>query len=122
MNSSIALRCALVALTGLLLGGCSGGDDAPASSTPGAVAAAGPQPGEQTYNRFCFSCHAAGVAGAPKVGDVESWAPRIAKGQALLLQSTIAGIPPGMPPRGLCGSCSDADLADAVTYMVDRSR
>lgn len=77
--------------------------------------------GEQTYNRYCFSCHAAGVAGAPRVGDPEAWAPRIEKGRDALLQSTIDGIPPGMPARGLCSECSDAQLADSIDYMIERS-
>ena len=74
--------------------------------------------GETTYQQFCFSCHAAGVAGAPKLGDAAVWAPRIAAGEAVMLQRVIEGIPPGMPPRGLCTQCTDADLAAAIDYMV----
>ena len=79
-------------------------------------------PGEQTYNRFCLSCHAAGIAGAPKVGSAEAWAPRVAQGRDVLLQRTIEGIAPGMPARGLCRSCSDEQLADAIDYMLSRSQ
>jgi cytochrome c5 len=103
---------ALVACTAL--GGCGGGGED--------VAVAAAAPGETTYQRFCFSCHAAGVAGAPKTGDPVAWSPRVAKGEDALLASTVAGIPPGMPPRGMCLQCSDADLLDAVRYMVERSR
>lgn len=76
------------------------------------------QPGEETYNRFCFSCHQAGVAGAPRFGDAEAWAPRIAQGREVLLAHTKSGVPPGMPPMGLCTSCTEQDLADAIDYMV----
>ncbi len=75
-------------------------------------------PGEDTYNRSCFSCHAGGVGGAPIPGDAEAWAPRIAKGRAALVQSVKDGMPPGMPPMGLCMSCTDEDLAQAVDYML----
>jgi cytochrome c5 len=75
-------------------------------------------PGQDTYNKFCFSCHAAGIAGAPKTGDVEAWAPRVAKGDALLLKSTVEGILPGMPPMGLCMQCSEAQLAAAIDLMA----
>jgi cytochrome c5 len=106
-------------LTALLaattLAGCGG-------SGEGATATATAPAGETTYQRFCFSCHAAGVAGAPRTGDAAAWAPRIAKGEDALLASTVNGLPPGMPPKGLCAQCSEADLLDAVRYMVERSR
>jgi len=79
-------------------------------------------PGQLTYQRFCFSCHASGSAGAPRLGDVAAWAPRIAKGDDVLLRSTIEGIPPGMPPRGLCMQCSDEELAATVQFMLNVSR
>jgi cytochrome c5 len=101
-----------VALVCLVAAGCGGhADDVAAKS-----------PGETTYNRYCFSCHAAGVAGAPRVGDAVAWAPRIAKGQAALVASATNGLPPGMPPRGLCLQCSEADLRAAIEYMTTRSR
>jgi len=74
--------------------------------------------GEASYGRFCFSCHAAGVAGAPKMGVAEDWAPRAAKGLDSLVASTIEGVPPGMPARGLCMNCSDDDLRNAVAWML----
>ncbi|MEQ8858746.1 MAG: c-type cytochrome [Pseudomonadales bacterium] len=79
------------------------------------------EPGEQVYNRYCFSCHAAGIAGAPRVGDMAAWAPRLAKGREALLQTTVQGIAPGMPAMGLCSECSDEDLAAAIDYMIVRS-
>ena len=69
---------------------------------------------------FLLPC--GGIAGAPKVGNAEQWAPRIAKGTEALLAASIAGIPPGMPPRGLCDQCSDAELTAAIDYMISRSR
>ena len=79
-------------------------------------------PGQLTYQRFCFSCHASGAAGAPRMGDVRAWAPRIAKGEEALIRATIEGIPPGMPPRGLCMQCSDEELAATVQFMLNVSR
>jgi cytochrome c5 len=79
-------------------------------------------PGQLTYQRFCFSCHASGAAGAPRMGDVAAWAARIAKGESVLIESTIQGIPPGMPPRGLCMQCSDEELAATVLFMLKVSR
>ncbi len=74
--------------------------------------------GEKIYNRNCFSCHAAGLADAPKTGDAEAWAPRLAKGPEILLKSVKEGMPPGMPPMGLCSQCSDAEFMAAIEFMT----
>lgn len=75
-------------------------------------------PGLQTYTQYCASCHNAGVADAPILGDADKWEWRVKKGRDELLQTTIDGIPPGMPKRGLCMSCSDEQLVDAIDYML----
>ena len=77
--------------------------------------------GQQVYQNSCQSCHAVGVAGAPKLGDKAAWAPRIATGMDALLASSING-KNIMPPRGACASCSDDDLKAAVQYMVSQSK
>ena len=75
--------------------------------------------GQQVYQAACQACHAAGVAGAPKLGDKEAWAPRIAKGEDALLASVNNGLN-AMPPKGACMSCSEDDLRAAVEYMVEQ--
>jgi len=76
------------------------------------------QPGQQTYQRFCISCHASGISGAPPIGNAQAWAPRLAQGEAVLLQHTIEGMASaGMPPRGMCVACTDQELKDAIHYM-----
>ena len=123
---------AAAALT-VLMWGCGDGAESsgastaagqpPASDTSMAQAGDSTVPdGAEIYNNFCSSCHNPGLSGAPKLGDTEAWAPRIAKGKALLLEATIAGVQPAMPPRGMCFDCSDEDLAAAVDYMVSRSQ
>ena len=42
--------------------------------------------GATVYNSGCMACHAAGVAGAPRVGDKEAWTDRIAQGSELLYE------------------------------------
>ena len=76
-------------------------------------------PGLETYMKYCASCHNAGVADAPKLGEADEWKWRIEKGRDALLQTTIDGIPPGMPKKGLCMSCSEEQLADSIDYMLD---
>jgi cytochrome c5 len=53
--------------------------------------------------------------------DAAAWAPRIAKGMDVLMDSTINGIN-AMPAKGTCMSCSDDELAATVTYMVDAAQ
>ncbi len=102
---------------------CKVGDECGTASgaAGGGGSAATAMSGEQVYQQFCFACHAAGVAGAPKFGSSAEWAPRLAKGMDALVQSAIAGIPPGMPPKGTCMGCSDDELHAAVQYMVDHA-
>jgi cytochrome c5 len=68
------------------------------------------------YNKACVVCHAAGVANAPKLGVVEDWKPRLAKGADKMLLSVKNGMG-AMPPRGMCGDCSDADFKALIAYM-----
>ena len=73
---------------------------------------------ESNFNKSCATCHNSGVAGAPKYADAVAWAPRIEKGMDILYASTINGLPPAMPQKGMCFSCSDDDLRALVDYMV----
>lgn len=80
------------------------------------AAAAGAEPA--LYKQMCFTCHAAGVAGAPKLGDKAAWGPRLAQGVDGLTASAIKG-KGAMPPKGGAMSASDADIKAVVAYMVN---
>ncbi|MBP0050071.1 cytochrome c5 family protein [Marinobacterium sp. AK62] len=85
------------------------------------AAAMAERSGEEVYNTKCSVCHAAGVAGAPKLGDAAAWAPRAEKGVDALLATAISGIN-AMPPKGTCMDCSDTELKSAIQYMLDASK
>jgi len=68
------------------------------------------------YTQTCQMCHAAGIAGAPKLGDKAAWAPRLAQGIDGLTASAIKG-KGAMPPKG-GSAASDAEIKAVVTYMV----
>ena len=76
---------------------------------------------KKTYDSKCASCHAAGVAGAPKFGDKAAWAPRIATGMDAMLAVAIKG-KGAMPPKGACMDCTDAQLKSTIKYMVDAAK
>jgi cytochrome c5 len=77
--------------------------------------------GKEIYDTKCFTCHATGVAGAPKFGDKDAWAPRIEQGIDALLATSIKG-KGAMPPKGTCMDCTDEDLKSAIQYMVDAAK
>ena len=89
---------------------------AAATTAPAAAAATAPP----IYAQLCSTCHAAGIAGAPKVGDKAAWAPRMAQGIDALTASAIKG-KGAMPPRG-GSSASDAEIKALVTYMANASK
>ncbi len=76
--------------------------------------------GKATYEQVCSACHASGVAGSPKFGDVTDWAPRIAKGKLTLYTTALNG-KGAMPAKGGVTTLSDAEVKAAVDYMVSSS-
>ena len=102
-----------------------------AAAAPVAVAVAAPvapamakvdaAAGKKIYESACVACHAAGVAGAPKLGDKAAWAPRIKTGLDVMTASVLKG-KGAMPPKGAAGAASDAELRAAVEYMVVQSQ
>lgn len=73
--------------------------------------------GEQIYGSACALCHAQGIAGAPKFGDKNTWAPRVAKGLDALFTSALNGLG-AMPPKGGQMQLPDADIKSATAYML----
>jgi cytochrome c5 len=74
--------------------------------------------GAQVYAAQCTACHAAGVAGAPKVGDAAAWGPRIKTGYDALLTSALKG-KGAMGAQG-GGDFSDYEIGRAVVYMANQ--
>jgi cytochrome c5 len=74
---------------------------------------------ETTYMISCFACHSTGAAGAPKVGsgNAAAWSSRLEKGMDTIVQNAIVGIN-NMPPKGLCFTCTDAEISALVQYMI----
>jgi cytochrome c5 len=75
--------------------------------------------GEQVYAAQCSACHAAGVAGAPKIGDETAWGPRIKTGYEALLTSALKG-KGAMGAQG-GGDHSDFEIGRAVVYIANQA-
>jgi cytochrome c5 len=101
-------------------------DAAPAAtlSAAGAAATAAPAAGadgKKVYDGACSACHAAGIAGAPKLGDKAAWAPRLKTGMGALVKSVIGG-KGAMPPKGGNSALGDAEVKASVEYLVGQSK
>jgi cytochrome c5 len=69
----------------------------------------------------CHKCHETGKNGAPKIGDRDAWIPRLKDGLDATVRSAINGHG-GMPARGGMPNLTDAEMKDAITYMINKGR
>jgi cytochrome c5 len=86
------------------------------------IATAGKKkPGQEIYEHHCIVCHRDGLVGAPKLEDEKDWKPHLnEKTLEDLVASSIKGLN-AMPAKGTCSECSEADLKDAIQYMLPKS-
>jgi cytochrome c5 len=94
---------------------------APVTTAVSAVVAVSFKDGNEVYEGACKACHGVGLAGAPKAGDAAVWAPRVAKGKALLYDHAIKGFNGQagvMPPKGGRTDLSDDLIKQAVDHMI----
>ena len=106
------------------------GDAELAAAAAAAVAAPTPvatvMTGPQVYNAACIVCHQPpGTGGAPPVGDVAAWQPRIAQGMDTLYMHALQGYQGEkgfMPPKGGRVDLSDDEIRAAVDYILEQSR
>ena len=80
--------------------------------------------GEEVFKAVCTTCHTAGIAGAPKIGDNAAWAARIAQGATTLYDHAIKGYQGKagvMPAKGGNGDLDDFEVQRAVVYMANAS-
>ena len=82
--------------------------------------AAGGRSGEEVVKTTCGTCHQAGVAGAPKIGDKAAWAPHIKMGLKHLVELAVKG-KGAMPPKGGNASLTDDEIARAIVFMANQS-
>jgi cytochrome c5 len=75
--------------------------------------------GEEVFKAQCAACHAAGLAGSPKLGDLAAWAPRIKTGYETLLTSAVKG-KNAMGAQG-GGDYETLEIGRAVVYMANAS-
>lgn len=78
---------------------------------------------EETYKTACSTCHDAGVANAPKLGDKAAWAPHLKQGKEALYKSALQGKPgTAMVAKGGFANLSDADVKAVVDLMMAKAK
>ena len=73
--------------------------------------------GAEVVNAVCASCHEAGVDGAPKIGDLAAWGPRMSQGIKTLTTHAVQGYR-CMPAHGGEITATDIELTRAIIYMI----
>ncbi len=86
-----------------------------AEAAGGEVVAAAPKSAQELYDGICASCHATGVAEAPKKDDAAEWAKRGEAGVDALVATVVSG-KGAMPPNG--GSAYTEDEIKSVVGLL----
>jgi cytochrome c5 len=74
---------------------------------------------EETYKVKCSTCHDAGTASAPRVGDRAEWARRNQQGTAELYKAALQGKPnTAMLAKGGFAELSNAEVTAIVDYLL----
>ncbi len=114
----MAKNSLFAALVALACAACVPDSSAPASSSKTQMPESPAL--KSLYIQSCYSCHGTGVNGAPRTGNEQDWAPRLATGMDTLLDHTRNGYN-AMPPRGMCINCSDDDFRALINFMAHPS-
>jgi cytochrome c5 len=80
-----------------------------------------PRTGPQIVQMQCFKCHEKGLNGAPRIGDIDAWLPRLKNGFEPVVRSAINGHG-AMPARGGLADLTDDEMRSAITYMFNKGR
>lgn len=79
--------------------------------------------GAQIVHHYCATCHALKPIipiGAPRIGQLKDWEPRLNLGLQSLFDHTTQGLN-AMPARGGCFECSDKQLMLAIVELLPES-
>ncbi len=108
-------------------GAAASGATASGAASGGATNVAANDEGKKVFDGLCMACHGANSAipNAPRITKNDEWAPRIAKGKALLVKHAMEGYtgPNGgvMPAKGGNNDLTEAQISAAIDYMVNQS-
>ena len=73
--------------------------------------------GEQLAKKNCKACHGQGINGAPIIGNIKMWGPRIEKGREALVMNAFNGYGL-MPEKGGNESITKEEIDLVVGYFL----
>jgi cytochrome c5 len=76
--------------------------------------------GKEIVAAKCIECHGTGAHGAPKIGVMADWTPRLKTGIDAMVANAIRGHNQSMPARGGMPNLSDAEIKLASEYMLSK--
>lgn len=82
-----------------------------------AALASEPRTGAEIVDAVCHKCHAAGENGAPRIGNLTDWGPRMSKGISTLTGHAVRGFR-GMPAHGGETTLTDLEMTRAIIFMI----
>lgn len=114
------MKKVLSGLSVFTLVGLAFGLDAGAALTAGDVTKYDIANGEAVYAKSCKMCHDTGIMKAPKTGIEADWTTRLGQGMDILIRKSNEGYTDvgNMPAKGGNTALTDAEVANAVAYMV----
>ena len=80
--------------------------------------------GQDIVKHYCALCHAENSLiqlGAPKIGSLTDWQPRLKQGMKKLFEHTSSGFN-AMPARGGCFECNDEQLMLAIIALLPKKK
>lgn len=82
-----------------------------------AALASEPRTGAEIVDAVCHKCHVTGENGAPRIGNLTDWGPRMSKGISTLTGHAVRGFR-GMPAHGGETTLTDLEMTRAIIFMI----
>ena len=73
--------------------------------------------GAEVVNEVCAKCHATGENGAPRIGNLADWGPRMSQGITTLTKHAVRGYR-SMPAHGGEITVTDLELTRAIIHLI----
>ena len=112
-------RLVQIGLVLLATAGCTDKREAPSQSAGDLMLSPELAAGQELVKANCFVCHAQGINGAPIIGNLKMWGPRVGQGEQVLVEHAFNGYNL-MPAKGGNEALGKEDIRLAVRFMLSQ--